>query len=126
MKKRKYLLALMSTVLSLGFLVGCNNVDEDEPDPTEEPSEQIEENEEEAGQEWGNFEGLEGNCPTLSYKVYKVHKKVEMDAKGSFNSFQWEQDVIGAICKFVQVIWKREGGHSTLFQFVENKLKLVI
>jgi hypothetical protein len=30
----------MSSVLSLGFLFGCNGVDEDEPDPTEEPSEE--------------------------------------------------------------------------------------
>ncbi|HWO96515.1 MAG TPA: hypothetical protein VNM45_09305 [Bacillus sp. (in: firmicutes)] len=42
MKKRKYLFVLMSTVLSLGFLFGCNGVDEDEPDPSEEPSEQTE------------------------------------------------------------------------------------
>lgn len=34
--------AWMSTVLSMGFLYGCNGVDEDEPDPTEEPSEQKE------------------------------------------------------------------------------------
>lgn len=34
----------MSTVLSVGFLYGCNGVDEDEPDPTEEPSEEIQEN----------------------------------------------------------------------------------
>ncbi len=26
--------------MSLGFLFGCNGVDEDEPDPTEEPSEE--------------------------------------------------------------------------------------
>ncbi|MEI3895413.1 MULTISPECIES: hypothetical protein [unclassified Bacillus (in: firmicutes)] len=44
MKKRKYLLAFMSTVLSAGLLCGCNGVDEDEPDPTEEPSEEIREN----------------------------------------------------------------------------------
>ncbi len=30
----------MSSILSLGFLFGCNGVDEDEPDPTEEPSEE--------------------------------------------------------------------------------------
>ncbi|MCS3600257.1 MULTISPECIES: hypothetical protein [Bacillus] len=36
MKKRKYLLAIMSTILSVGFLCGCNGVDENEPDPTEE------------------------------------------------------------------------------------------
>jgi YhcN/YlaJ family sporulation lipoprotein len=41
MKKRKYLLGLLSTVLSVGFLFGCNDKkDEAEPDPTEEPSEQ--------------------------------------------------------------------------------------
>ncbi|CAI8847214.1 Lipoprotein [Bacillus pseudomycoides] len=41
MKKKKYLFALMATVLSSGLLFGCNNgVDEQEPDPTEEPSEQ--------------------------------------------------------------------------------------
>ncbi|MHA4096539.1 hypothetical protein [Bacillus sp. Ba 3] len=43
MKKRKYLLAIMSTILSVGFLYGCNGVDENEPDPTEEPSEEIQE-----------------------------------------------------------------------------------
>ncbi|MDY0944013.1 YhcN/YlaJ family sporulation lipoprotein [Priestia megaterium] len=41
MKKRKYLLGLLSTILSVGFLFGCNDKkDEAEPDPTEEPSEQ--------------------------------------------------------------------------------------
>ncbi|MBA9027098.1 hypothetical protein [Peribacillus huizhouensis] len=44
MKKKKYILALMSTILSMGFLYGCNGVDENEPDPTEEPSEQKDEN----------------------------------------------------------------------------------
>jgi len=44
LKKRKYLLAIMSTILSVGFLCGCNGVDENEPDPTEEPSEEIQEN----------------------------------------------------------------------------------
>ncbi|GMR69316.1 MULTISPECIES: hypothetical protein [unclassified Bacillus (in: firmicutes)] len=43
LKKRKYLLAIMSTILSVGFLCGCNGVDENEPDPTEEPSEEIQE-----------------------------------------------------------------------------------
>jgi len=41
MKTRKYLLGLLSTILSVGFLFGCNDKkDEAEPDPTEEPSEQ--------------------------------------------------------------------------------------
>ena len=41
MKKRKYLFGLLSTILSVGFLFGCNDKkDEAEPDPTEEPSEQ--------------------------------------------------------------------------------------
>jgi hypothetical protein len=44
MKKNKYVFALMSVILSAGFLFGCNGVDEDEPDPTEEPSEQREDN----------------------------------------------------------------------------------
>ncbi|MEK3886143.1 hypothetical protein [Bacillus sp. FSL K6-3431] len=44
MNKKKYLFAFMSTILSLGLLFGCNGVDEDEPDPTEEPSEQMEDN----------------------------------------------------------------------------------
>ena len=45
MKKRKYLLGLLSTILSVGFLFGCNDKkDEAEPDPTEEPSEQKAEN----------------------------------------------------------------------------------
>ncbi|MFX3623365.1 MAG: hypothetical protein ACE3JP_04790 [Ectobacillus sp.] len=43
MKKKKLLLAFISGVLSLGLLTGCNGVDEDEPDPTEEPSEEIQE-----------------------------------------------------------------------------------
>ena len=34
----------MSVILSAGLLFGCNGVDEDEPDPTEEPSEQLEQN----------------------------------------------------------------------------------
>ncbi|MHA4095882.1 hypothetical protein ACX17B_25900 [Bacillus cereus] len=44
MKKRKYLLAFTSTILSVGFLCGYNGFVEDEPDPTEEPSEEIREN----------------------------------------------------------------------------------
>jgi len=45
MKKRKYLFGLLSTILSVGFLFGCNDKkDEAEPDPTEEPSEQRAEN----------------------------------------------------------------------------------
>ncbi|USL38896.1 YhcN/YlaJ family sporulation lipoprotein [Priestia megaterium] len=45
MKKRKYLLGLLSTILSVGVLFGCNDKkDEAEPDPTEEPSEQRAEN----------------------------------------------------------------------------------
>ncbi len=44
MEYKKHILALMSVVLSAGLLFGCNGVDEDEPDPTEEPSEQREDN----------------------------------------------------------------------------------
>ncbi len=44
MKHKKHILALMSMILSAGFLFGCNGVDEDEPDPSEEPSEQREDN----------------------------------------------------------------------------------
>jgi hypothetical protein len=40
LKRKKYLLVLLTSALSLGFLFGCNGVDEDEPDPTEEPSEE--------------------------------------------------------------------------------------
>jgi hypothetical protein len=40
MKMNKFLLAFISTILSISFLFGCNGVDENEPDPTEEPSEQ--------------------------------------------------------------------------------------
>ena len=42
--KQKHAFALMSVILSAGFLFGCNGVDEDEPDPTEEPTEQREDN----------------------------------------------------------------------------------
>lgn len=44
MTKKKYLLPFLSTVLSMGLLMGCNGTDEDEPDPSEEPSEQQEDN----------------------------------------------------------------------------------
>ncbi|MCG7336130.1 hypothetical protein MHZ95_12730 [Sporosarcina sp. ACRSM] len=44
MKHKKQFLTLMSVILSAGFLFGCNGVDEDEPDPTEEPSEQQQQN----------------------------------------------------------------------------------
>ena len=45
MKKKKYLFGLLSTILSVGFLFGCNDKkDEAEPDTTEEPSEQKVEN----------------------------------------------------------------------------------
>lgn len=41
MKAEKYVLGLLSAILSVGFLFGCNDKkDEAEPDPTEEPSEQ--------------------------------------------------------------------------------------
>lgn len=43
MKPKKYILGLLTTVVSLSLLFGCNGVDEDEPDPTEEPSEQQQE-----------------------------------------------------------------------------------
>ena len=42
--KQKHVFALMSVILSAGFLFGCNGGDEDEPDATEEPSEQQDEN----------------------------------------------------------------------------------
>lgn len=44
MKNKKHTIVLMSVILSAGFLFGCNGVDEDEPDPSEEPSEQREDN----------------------------------------------------------------------------------
>ena len=42
--KQKNAFALMTVILSAGFLFGCNGGDEDEPDPTEEPTEQQEDN----------------------------------------------------------------------------------
>lgn len=33
----------MSTILSVSFLCDCNGVDENEPDSTEEPSEEVQE-----------------------------------------------------------------------------------
>ena len=42
--KQKQSFALMSVILSAGLLFGCNGVDEDEPDPSEEPTEQQEDN----------------------------------------------------------------------------------
>lgn len=44
MKSKKYLLGLLSIVMSVSLLIGCNGVDEEEPDPTEEPSEQQQQN----------------------------------------------------------------------------------
>ncbi|MBT2258960.1 YhcN/YlaJ family sporulation lipoprotein [Priestia megaterium] len=45
MKTKKYVLGLLSAILSVGFLFGCNDKkDEAEPDPTEEPSEQKSQN----------------------------------------------------------------------------------
>ncbi|VDG96880.1 Uncharacterised protein [Lysinibacillus sphaericus] len=40
MKYEKSIFTLASVLFSVGLLVGCNGVDENEPDPTEEPSEQ--------------------------------------------------------------------------------------
>lgn len=40
MKNKKYYLGLLSIVMSLSLLFGCNGGDENEPDPSEEPSEQ--------------------------------------------------------------------------------------
>ena len=40
MKYKKFFLPFMSVILSAGLLFGCNGADENEPDPTEEPSEQ--------------------------------------------------------------------------------------
>jgi hypothetical protein len=43
MKKNKYLFGMMTVILSMGLLVACDDgVDEDEPDPSEEPTEQQE------------------------------------------------------------------------------------
>ena len=42
--KHKNMFALLSVILSAGLLFGCNGVDEDEPDPSEEPTEQREDN----------------------------------------------------------------------------------
>ncbi len=44
MKYKRHFFALMTGILSVGLLFGCNGVDEDEPDPSEEPSEQQEDN----------------------------------------------------------------------------------
>ncbi|MBM7583634.1 hypothetical protein JOC86_000171 [Bacillus pakistanensis] len=44
MKKKKLFLLLVSTMLSGSLLIGCDDVDEDEPDPSEEPTEQQEDN----------------------------------------------------------------------------------
>ena len=44
MNYKKYILALMSVILSAGFLFGCNGVDEDKPDSKEGPAEKLEEN----------------------------------------------------------------------------------
>ncbi|MFU0791919.1 hypothetical protein JNUCC74_11225 [Cerasibacillus sp. JNUCC 74] len=44
MKNKKFFLGFLSSVMSLALLFGCDGVDEDEPDPTEEPSEQQQEN----------------------------------------------------------------------------------
>ncbi|MDI2589012.1 hypothetical protein OR571_18410 [Psychrobacillus sp. NEAU-3TGS] len=44
MKHKRYIFALMTVFLSVGLLFGCDGVDEDEPDPSEEPSEQQEDN----------------------------------------------------------------------------------
>ena len=45
MKNKKYFFTITSVILSTGLLFGCNGgTDEDEPDPTEEPSEQTEDN----------------------------------------------------------------------------------
>ena len=40
MKYKKYFLPFMSVILSAGLLFGCNGADENEPDPSEEPAEQ--------------------------------------------------------------------------------------
>ncbi|MBD7942866.1 MULTISPECIES: hypothetical protein [Psychrobacillus] len=40
MKNKRYVLTIMSVILSTGILFGCNGTDENEPDPSEEPSEQ--------------------------------------------------------------------------------------
>lgn len=64
MKKRKYLFGLLSTILSVGFLFGCNDKkDEAEPDPTEEPSEQKAENDRNNGPRDVGFQpdGTENN-----------------------------------------------------------------
>ncbi|WP_318618147.1 hypothetical protein [Sporosarcina sp. YIM B06819] len=44
MKYKKNILALMSVILSAGFLFGCNGVDEDKPVSNEGPSEEEEDN----------------------------------------------------------------------------------
>lgn len=46
MKYKKHVFALLSVILSAGILFGCNGADDEEPDPTEEPSEQQQQNNE--------------------------------------------------------------------------------
>jgi len=76
MKNRKYLLSLLSTILSVGFLFGCNDKkDEADPDPTEEPSEQKVENKGNnnsprnvgynADKDWNNQKDVDANTPDL-------------------------------------------------------------
>ena len=46
MKRKKITLCMVTAILSTGLLFGCGTVqDEQEPDPSEEPSEQQGENE---------------------------------------------------------------------------------
>ena len=76
MKNRKYLFGLLSTILSVGFLFGCNDKkDEAEPDSTEEPSEQKVENNGinssprnvgyEADKDWNNQKEVDADTPDL-------------------------------------------------------------
>lgn len=88
MKNRKYLFGLLSTILSVGFLFGCNvKKDETEPDPIEEPSEQKVENKGNnnsprnvgynADKDWNNQKEVDANTPDLKggpeYLVREPH-----------------------------------------------------
>ncbi|GAB3066739.1 hypothetical protein [Virgibacillus ainsalahensis] len=54
MKLRKLIFGTLAAILSTGLLFGCGTVDEQEPDPTEEPSEQQDQGENEIEEEQQN------------------------------------------------------------------------
>jgi YhcN/YlaJ family sporulation lipoprotein len=103
MKTRKYLLGLFSTILSVGFLFGCNDKkDEAEPDPTEEPSEQKADNDRNnmprnVGYEQSNEYDNDNNKTRLKVAYEAANRITKLDEVATANVFVTNRNAYVAV-----------------------------